>query len=137
MSSTEASKPLFRLFKNSRKKYDTVKYKTLNDGKKRVRKFDCSSFRSDQFAKFLIPKIRTLIKQMGWSKRDLCDELEQELITAQHSKLDQAFCKSRITPDDGNDADLEEQFDTLMVYFLDKIDGRNNVMTTLKSNSTP
>ena len=137
MSSTEASKPLFRLFKNSRKKYETVKYETLNDGKKRVPTFDCSRFHSDQFAKFLLPKIRTLIKLMGWSKRDLCDELEQELITANHSKLDQAFRKSGIDPDDGNDDDLEEQFDTLMVYFLDKIDGRNNAGNIVLNSCKP
>ena len=137
MSSTEASKPLFRLFKNSRKKYETVKYETLNDGKKRVPTFDCSRFHSDQFAKFSLPKIRTLIKQMGWSKRDLCDELEQELITANHSKLDQAFRKSGIDPDDGNDDDLEEQFDTLMVYFLDEIDGRNNAGNIVLNSCKP
>ena len=137
MSLTESSNPLFRVFKNSRRKYYTVKYKTLNNGKKRVPTFDCSRVHSDQFAKFSIPKIRTLIKLMSWSKRDLCDELEQELITANHSKLDQAFRKSRIDPDDGNNDDFKEQFDTLMVYFLDEIDGRNNAGNIVLNSCKP
>ena len=137
MASTDAKNPLFILMKTFRKKYDPVEYKTPNNGKKKVPTYDGNTAHAESFVRQTIPKIRTLIDLMGWSKRDLADELEQEIITSRHSKLEKAYTNSGFNPDDGNDANLVDQFNTLMIYYLDELDGRDNAGNVVLNSCAP
>ena len=110
MSSTDHENPLFRLCCPTRF-FQKKKYTAANGEKHEVTKFNGDPSYAESFFKKTKTQFARVVQLMGWSKEEALYELQHEIITEGQYKLTKAIKKSRVNPEDGNDADLNDQLE--------------------------